>query len=68
MLVANVWMVQNADKTVDPLAVSGTRRSAIVNWLILQGVVITPAMDDEQVEKLWGEHQSGAQVHSVRVN
>ena len=67
-IVAHVWIVVDEDKTVHPLTISGTRRAAIVNWLLSRkNLVITPVMDDEQIEKLWNANRGNAEIETVAI-
>lgn len=57
--------------TINIKTVSGTRRAAIVNWLVVQkGEFITNAHSDEDIERLWEvkKNQGTSNADVVRVN
>src|SRR5262245_40077318 len=48
--------------------VFGTRRGAIVNYLVMVAKVPLPrGLSDEQIDALFAEHRGGARVHLVKV-
>ena len=60
-------VVSEDDGSIYTDTVSSTRRAAIVNWLVVNGVMI-PAMDtDEQIEALWHKHSKGLLCTNVSI-
>lgn len=52
ILRANGWAVVQNNR-IDPATVYGTRRGAIVNWLVTQGYFVSSAMSDDIIERIW---------------
>ena len=53
---------------IDIKTVSGTRRAAIVNWLVVEkGIFIYTQATDGLIEDLWTTHKGSADVAEVLV-
>lgn len=60
------WGVVDGE-SIDMRTVGPTRRSAIVNWLWVRGVIVTEMHTDRHIDALWDAHRAEAAVRQVRV-
>lgn len=64
---AEGWAVVDGD-VIDVKTVSPDRRSALVNWLVVQkNCLITTAMTDAEISMLWASNQGDAICTRVRI-
>lgn len=60
------WGVVEND-SIDMRTVGPTRRSAIINWLWVRGVLVTEMHTDQHIDALWDAHRREAAVRQICV-